>query len=107
MKHVIIGNGPAALHDIDAIGNDFATWTGMCGKRGQSVPVSSGQPTLRIQNLTIGGTAAASEEVRCAVSRTRRSHCGQPASQWAWKRTRSSPSSAPSAWISANSSQSS
>jgi TldD protein len=54
----LIGNGPAALHDIDAIGNDFATWTGTCGKRGQSVPVSSGQPTLRIQNLTIGGTAA-------------------------------------------------
>ena len=54
----LIGNGPASLHDIDAIGNDFETWTGMCGKRGQSVPVSSGQPTLRVQNLTIGGTAA-------------------------------------------------
>jgi len=54
----LIGNGPAALLDIDAIGNDFATWTGTCGKSGQSVPVSSGQPTLRVQNLTIGGTAA-------------------------------------------------
>jgi TldD protein len=54
----LIGNGPAALRDIDAIGSDFATWSGMCGKSGQSVPVSSGQPTLRVQNLTIGGTAA-------------------------------------------------
>ena len=54
----LIGNGPAALRDIDAIGNDFATWTGMCGKSGQSVPVSSGQPTLRVGGLTIGGTAA-------------------------------------------------
>jgi TldD protein len=53
----LIGNGPAALRDIDAIGNDFSTWSGMCGKSGQSVPVSSGQPTLRVQNLTIGGTA--------------------------------------------------
>jgi TldD protein len=54
----LIGNGPAALRDIDAIGNDFATWSGMCGKSGQSVPVSSGQPTMRVQNLTIGGTAS-------------------------------------------------
>ncbi len=54
----LIGNGPASLRDIDAIGNDFATWSGMCGKSGQSVPVSSGQPTLRVQNLTIGGTAS-------------------------------------------------
>lgn len=54
----LIGNGPAALRDIDAIGNDFATWTGMCGKSGQSVPVSSGQPTMRVAGLTIGGTAA-------------------------------------------------
>ncbi len=54
----LIGNGPAALREIDAIGNDFATWSGMCGKSGQSVPVSSGQPTLRLHGLTVGGTAA-------------------------------------------------
>jgi TldD protein len=54
----LIGNGPAALREIDAIGDDFATWSGMCGKSGQSVPVSAGQPTLRVQGLTIGGTAA-------------------------------------------------
>ena len=44
--------------DADVVGNDFDTWTGMCGKDGQSVPVSSGQPTLRVAELTVGGTAA-------------------------------------------------
>ena len=46
------------MRAVDAVGNDFETWTGMCGKSGQSVPVSSGQPTLRVAELTIGGTAA-------------------------------------------------
>ena len=54
----LVGNGPAAMRAIDAVGNDFDTWTGMCGKSGQSVPVSSGQPTLRVAELTVGGTAA-------------------------------------------------
>ena len=54
----LIGNGPAVLQSIDAIGNDFETWTGMCGKDGQSVPVSSGQPTVRVSAITVGGTAA-------------------------------------------------
>jgi TldD protein len=54
----LIGNGPEALRAVDAVGNDFETWTGMCGKDGQSVPVSSGQPTLRVAELTVGGTAA-------------------------------------------------
>jgi len=54
----LIGNGPEALRAVDAVGNDFDTWTGMCGKDGQSVPVSSGQPTLRVAELTVGGTAA-------------------------------------------------
>jgi len=54
----LIGNGPQCLTTIDAIGNDFDTWTGTCGKDGQGVPVSSGQPTLRLNGgLTIGGTA--------------------------------------------------
>jgi TldD protein len=53
----LVGNGPAAMRAIDVVGNDFDTWTGMCGKSGQSVPVSSGQPTLRIAELTVGGTA--------------------------------------------------
>jgi TldD protein len=54
----LIGNGPAALLAVDAVGNDFETWTGTCGKDGQGVPVSAGQPTLRVAELTIGGTAA-------------------------------------------------
>jgi TldD protein len=53
----LIGNGPEVLKAVDAIGNDFSTWTGTCGKDGQSVPVSSGQPTLRVARMTIGGTA--------------------------------------------------
>ena len=46
------------LLGVDVVGNDFDTWTGMCGKNGQSVPVSSGQPTVRVRELTVGGTAA-------------------------------------------------
>jgi TldD protein len=54
----LIGNGPDVLRGIDAVGNDFETWTGMCGKNGQSVPVSSGQPTVLVREMTVGGTAA-------------------------------------------------
>jgi TldD protein len=53
----LIGNGPDALRSVDAVGNDFDTWAGTCGKDGQGVPVSSGQPTLRVAELTVGGTA--------------------------------------------------
>jgi TldD protein len=55
----IIGNGPDALTRVSMIGNDMAldTGVGMCGKEGQSVPVGVGQPTLRIDGLTVGGTA--------------------------------------------------
>jgi TldD protein len=54
----LIGNGPEVLRAVDAVGNDFETWTGMCGKQGQSVPVSSGQPTVLVREMTVGGTAA-------------------------------------------------
>ncbi|MBV9412419.1 MAG: TldD/PmbA family protein [Acidimicrobiia bacterium] len=54
----LIGYGPETLQLIDAVGNDFDTWAGTCGKDGQGVPVSSGQPTLRVGAITIGGTAA-------------------------------------------------
>jgi len=55
----LIGNGPAVLAGIDAVGNDFAMGPpGTCGKDGQGVPVGDGVPTLRVGGLTIGGTAA-------------------------------------------------
>jgi TldD protein len=55
----IIGNGPDALTRVKMIGNDMQldTGVGTCGKEGQSVPVGVGQPTLRIDGLTVGGTA--------------------------------------------------
>ncbi len=55
----IIGNGPDALTRVSAIGDDLAldTGVGVCGKEGQSVPVGVGQPTLRIDRMTVGGTA--------------------------------------------------
>jgi len=57
----LIGDGPTAMGKIIGIGNDMALdeGVGMCGKAGQSVPAGVGQPTLLIDGLTIGGTAAA------------------------------------------------
>ena len=55
----IVGNGPDALTRVTLIGDDMAldSGVGTCGKEGQSVPVGVGQPTLRIDGLTVGGTA--------------------------------------------------
>jgi TldD protein len=53
----LIGNGPAVLQAIDAIADDLDVKAGMCGKEGQSVAVGTGQPTLRIRELTVGGTS--------------------------------------------------
>jgi TldD protein len=55
----LIGNGPDALTRVSMIGNDMALdpGVGTCGKDGQSVPVGVGQPTLKIEGLTVGGTA--------------------------------------------------
>ena len=56
----LIGNGPEDLKRVTMIGNDMKldTGVGMCGKDGQGVPVGVGQPTMRIEDLTVGGTAA-------------------------------------------------
>ena len=55
----IIGNGPVSLTHVSMIGNDMKldSGVGVCGKEGQSVPVGVGQPTMRIEKLTVGGTA--------------------------------------------------
>ena len=56
----LIGNGPDAMTRVAMIGNDskLDPGIGTCGKNGQSVPVGVGQPTLRIDGLTVGSTAA-------------------------------------------------
>jgi TldD protein len=54
----LIGNGPDVLTRVSMVGNDMKLdgGVGTCGKEGQSVPVGVGQPTLRIDALTVGGT---------------------------------------------------
>ncbi|MBV9931949.1 MAG: metalloprotease TldD [Alphaproteobacteria bacterium] len=56
----LIGDGPTVLTKVAAIGNDMALdeGVGICGKGGQSIPAGVGQPTLLIEGLTVGGTAA-------------------------------------------------
>lgn len=55
----LIGNGPEVLNHVSMIGNDLRldSGIGVCGKEGQSLPVGVGQPSLRIEGLTVGGTA--------------------------------------------------
>ena len=52
----LTGNGPEVLRNIDRVGNDLGFSIGVCGKDGQGVPVSDAQPTIRIRELTVGGT---------------------------------------------------
>jgi TldD protein len=54
----IVGNGPDILNEVSMVGNDMKldTGVGTCGKEGQSVPVGVGQPTLKIDNIIVGGT---------------------------------------------------
>jgi TldD protein len=55
----LIGNGPEAMQQVSMVGNDLNLdmGVGICGKDGQSVPVGVGQPSLKIDQLTVGGTA--------------------------------------------------
>ena len=55
---MLIGNGPTDLRRVSMVGNDLALDTGIgtCGKNGQGVPVGVGQPTLRMDRITVGGT---------------------------------------------------
>ena len=61
---MLIGNGPTDLHKITMVGNDLALDTGIgtCGKNGQGVPVGVGQPTLRMEKITVGGTGSERRE---------------------------------------------
>lgn len=53
----LIGNGPEALMNVDAVAGDFSIGPGTCGKDGQQVPVGTGQATMRLTSVTIGGAA--------------------------------------------------
>jgi TldD protein len=56
----LIGNGPEVMNRISMVGNDLALdrGVGVCGKDGQSVPVGVGQPSLKIDEVIVGGTQA-------------------------------------------------
>ena len=54
----LIGNGPEILQRVDAVASDFSMTPGTCGKNGQQVPVGTGQATMRLTSVTIGGTAS-------------------------------------------------
>jgi TldD protein len=54
----LIGRAIEVMSAVDAVADDFDTWEGVCGKDGQSAPVGSGSPTLRISRITVGGTGA-------------------------------------------------
>ncbi|NUC27035.1 metalloprotease TldD, partial [Escherichia coli] len=55
----LIGSGIETMQQISMVGNDLKldNGVGVCGKEGQSLPVGVGQPTLKVDNLTVGGTA--------------------------------------------------
>jgi TldD protein len=56
----LIGNGPDVMNKVSMVGNDLGldAGVGVCGKDGQSVPVGVGQPTLKVDEIVVGGTQA-------------------------------------------------
>ncbi|SMB94753.1 microcin-processing peptidase 2. Unknown type peptidase. MEROPS family U62 [Desulfonispora thiosulfatigenes DSM 11270] len=58
----LTGNGPETLQMIEMVGNDLGYAIGTCGKEGQGVPVSDAQPTMKIKELIVGGTLAATDK---------------------------------------------
>ncbi|MGI8574265.1 MAG: TldD/PmbA family protein [Egibacteraceae bacterium] len=54
----LVGDGPTVLARVDAVGSDFDVRQGVCGKEGQGVPAGLGNPTLRIDRITVGGTGS-------------------------------------------------
>ena len=76
----LIGNGPDVLTRVSMVGNDLKLdeGVGTCGKEGQGVPVGVGQPTLRIDGLTVGGTAAAEAGRAANDLRRIRRHVARP-----------------------------
>jgi TldD protein len=61
---ILTGNGPEVLKLISAVGNDLHFESGVCGKSGQHVPVTDGQPTILVERLTVGGSDTADEHPR-------------------------------------------
>ena len=59
---ILTGNGPQVLLDIDAVGNDLHFEAGICGKSGQDIPVTDGQPTILISKMTVGGSDTGHED---------------------------------------------
>lgn len=61
---ILTGNGPEVLMNIEAVGNELCFQPGICGKSGQNVPVTDGQPSLLIRNLVVGGSGDSDGPVR-------------------------------------------
>jgi len=61
---ILTGNGPEVLKHIGAVGKDLHFESGVCGKSGQHVPVTDGQPTILVEKLTVGGSDTADEHPR-------------------------------------------
>ncbi|MGI6678581.1 MAG: TldD/PmbA family protein [Dehalobacterium sp.] len=65
----LTGNGPKALIMVDRVGSDLGFAIGTCGKDGQGAPVSNAQPTIRIQELVVGGTAPTETKSKTTIKR--------------------------------------